>query len=164
MLTILRTILDKLIYFDSYEKIDSEMSDSNIGGRKNKNIENHIFTVNAIVNEVKNDKNLCVDMELLDISKCFDSLWVDEVMNDMYDICETNDKLSLVYEENRKSYVAINTPFGLMYSQLEMLLKILKCRGVYRLILSERNVYKKMKMYFIIKNLYQCLHYLLLMT
>ena len=59
MLTTLRTILDKLIYFDSYEKIDSEMSDSNIGGRKNKNIENHIFTVNAIVNEVKNDKNLC---------------------------------------------------------------------------------------------------------
>ena len=70
----LRAILDKLLYEDSYENIDTKMSDSNIGGRKDKNIENHMFIVNGIINEVKNDKNLCVDLELLDISKCFDSL------------------------------------------------------------------------------------------
>ena len=50
------------------------------------------------MNEVKNDKNLCVDLELLDISKSFDSLWTDEIMNDMYDVMEPNDKLSLMYK------------------------------------------------------------------
>ena len=67
MLNVLRTILDKLIYFDSYDDIDQEMSDSNIGGRKKKNISNHIFIVNGIINEAKNYKNNCIDMELLDI-------------------------------------------------------------------------------------------------
>lgn len=76
MLIVLRTILDKLLYFDSYEKVDSEMSDSNIGARK-KNVANHIFIVNGIVNEVKNDKSMCLHMELMDISKCFDSLWTE---------------------------------------------------------------------------------------
>ena len=32
---ILRTILDKLIYNDEYENIDSKLSDSNVGARKN---------------------------------------------------------------------------------------------------------------------------------
>ena len=32
----------KMVYNDEYETIDSNMSDSNIGARKNKNIINHI--------------------------------------------------------------------------------------------------------------------------
>ena len=113
MLSVLRTILDKLLYADSYKDIDSQMSDSNIGGRKNKNISNHIFIVNGIINEAKNDRDICVDMELLDISKCFDSLWVDEIMNDMFEVSKSNDKLSLMYQENGESHVAINTPLGI---------------------------------------------------
>ena len=108
----LKTILDKLLYFDSYEKVDSEMSDSNIGGRKNKNISNHIFIANGIMNEVKNNKDSSVDLELLDISKCFDSLWTSEIMNDMYEVMKPNDKLSLMYRENLELYVAIKTLVG----------------------------------------------------
>ena len=113
LLSVLRTILDKLLYVDSYEDIERGMSDSNIGGRKNKNLSNHIFVANGIINEVKNDKKLCVDLELLDISKCFDSLWTDEIMNDMYDVMEPNDKLSLMYRENMVSHVAIKSPMGI---------------------------------------------------
>ena len=92
--------------------IDTNMSDSNIGGRKNKNIANHIFIANGIINEVKNEKDMCVDLELLDISKCFDSLWTCEIMNDMYEVMKPNDKLSLMYRENLESHVAIKTPVG----------------------------------------------------
>ena len=53
VLGVLRTILDKLIYFDSYSKIDAKMSDSNIGARRKRNIRNHIFIVNGILNEIK---------------------------------------------------------------------------------------------------------------
>ena len=37
ILSIFRKIVDKLIYHDKYEKIDSYMSDSNIGARRMKN-------------------------------------------------------------------------------------------------------------------------------
>ena len=40
-------------------------------------------------------------------------LWTEEVMNDMFEVSVANDKLSLMYEENKKSFVAINTPLGL---------------------------------------------------
>ena len=40
---ILRSILMKLVYGDKYEMVDKNMSDSNVGARKLKNIRNHIF-------------------------------------------------------------------------------------------------------------------------
>ena len=40
------------------------------------------------------------------------SLWLDEVMNDMFDVSEVNDKYSLMYEENKTNFVSINTPIG----------------------------------------------------
>ena len=33
-------------------------------------------------------------------------------MNDMFEISDQNDKLTLMYEENKDSFVSINTPFG----------------------------------------------------
>ena len=42
ILSVLRKILDKLIYNDKYSEIASNMSDSNIGAQKDKNIKNHL--------------------------------------------------------------------------------------------------------------------------
>ena len=42
----------KLIYNEKYETIDSSTSDSNVGARRNKNIINHIFVINGIINDV----------------------------------------------------------------------------------------------------------------
>ena len=50
IINIFRSILLKLIYKEEYETIDSNMSDSNIGARKRKNIRNHIFILNGIIN------------------------------------------------------------------------------------------------------------------
>ena len=38
ILTVLKKQLDKLTYFDNYEEIDKNMSDSNVGSRKGRNI------------------------------------------------------------------------------------------------------------------------------
>ena len=43
----------------------------------------------------------------------FDSLCVDEILNDMFEVSKSNDKLSLMYQENGESHVAINTPLGI---------------------------------------------------
>ena len=56
-LSILRTILMKMIYMKKYEVIDNIMSDSNIRARNKKNIRNHIFVVNAILHDVLSSKN-----------------------------------------------------------------------------------------------------------
>ena len=47
-LSILRSLLFRIIYNRKYEMIDSNMTDSNIGARKNKSCRNHIWIVNGI--------------------------------------------------------------------------------------------------------------------
>ena len=59
------------------------MSCSNIGARKNRNIRDHLFVINAVMNEAfKNKKD--IDLEIMDIAKCFDKMWYEETGNDIY--------------------------------------------------------------------------------
>ena len=45
ILSVIRKILDKMVYRDEYDDIDHFMSDSNIGARKKRNVRNHLFVV-----------------------------------------------------------------------------------------------------------------------
>ena len=100
---ILRTILDRLIYNDEYATIDRNLSDSNVGARRNRNIRDNIFVVNAIQNSIINGEEDPVDMQVVDVEKCFDGLWVEECINDIYDAGLDNDKLNLLYLENQNA-------------------------------------------------------------
>jgi hypothetical protein len=51
---VFRNILDRLIYNDEYHKVDSRLTDCNVGSRKLRNIRDHIFVMNAILNSVRN--------------------------------------------------------------------------------------------------------------
>ena len=110
---IFRTILDRLIYNDEYENIDDELTDSNVGARKNRNIRDNIFVLNAITNSVINGKADPVDVQVFDVEKCFDALWVQECINDLYETGFDNDKLPLLYLENQNAKIAIKTPQGI---------------------------------------------------
>ena len=91
--TVLRNILDRLIFNDEYETIEKHLTDSNVGGRKGRNIRDNIFVINAIINSIKNgDKEGC-HFTLYDIDKCFDSLWAQETINTLYESGIRNDKL-----------------------------------------------------------------------
>ena len=57
IVTVFRNLLMKLIYRDIYETINESMSDSQIGGRKGKNIRNHIWVLNSIINDTLKSKN-----------------------------------------------------------------------------------------------------------
>ena len=114
--TTLRKILDKLIYAECYENIDNGMSESNIGARKNRNIRDHLFILYAIINSVVKGGEDCIDIQVYDIEKAFDSLWLDESFNDLYDVLpqeKRNDSISLLYQSNITNLVAVNTPAGL---------------------------------------------------
>ena len=73
ILTVLRKILDKLIYKEKYPGIESNMSDSNIGARRGKNIKNHLFVLYGIMNSVIVEEKSCVDIQIYDIVKAFDT-------------------------------------------------------------------------------------------
>ena len=91
------------------------MSDSNIGARKNKNIRNHLFIIHGIINSVIQGEEKCVDMQVYDLEQCFDALWLEDCLNDLYDSLPDemrDDKLALVYETNVNNLVAVNTPVG----------------------------------------------------
>ena len=109
---ILRTILDRLIYNDEYDTIDENLSDSNIGFRKQRNRRDNIFVLNAINNSVINGKEEAVDIQIFDVEKCFDALWMEDCINDMYDAGLTNDKLVLLFLENQHAKIAVKTPNG----------------------------------------------------
>ena len=95
-MNIFRSILMKLIYKDEYQTVDESMSDSNIGARKFKNIRNHIFILNGVINEVLVKKTDPVDIEILDYRQCFDGMWLEEVTNDLYEGGIKNRNLALI--------------------------------------------------------------------
>ena len=108
-----RSILMKMVYQDKYNIVDKSMSDSNVGGRKGKSIRNHIFVINGIINEVLKDKSRSIDIQIMDYRQCFDSMWLKECINDLYNAGVTDDSLALIFEANKNNKVAVNTPAGL---------------------------------------------------
>ena len=91
------------------------MTDSNIGARHDKNIKNHLFIVYAIINGVLKFKNKCVDIQIYDLVKAFDVLWLADSLNDLWDTLPADahdDRLGLLFKTSQSNMVAVNTPFG----------------------------------------------------
>ena len=100
-------ILDKLVYNKQYKDTDEVMSNSNIGARKGRDIKNHLFIVYGILNSVINGKMDPVDIEIFDLIKCFDTLWLDDCFNDLFDTLpddNKNDKIALLYKSNVENF------------------------------------------------------------
>ena len=56
IVNIFRSIIMKMVYNDKYGLVDGNMSDSNVGARKNNSIRNHIFVLNGSIAEVIDNK------------------------------------------------------------------------------------------------------------
>ena len=111
--TIFRNILDRLIYNDEFKNIDKNLSDCNVGGRKERNIRDNIFAVSAILNSRKRQHGEALDIQVFDVETCFDALWLHEVITCLYNAGLQNDKLPLLFKENLNAQVAVKTPGGL---------------------------------------------------
>ena len=116
----IRTILDKLIINDKYDIINKSMSCSNIGARKGRNIRDHLFVINGILNEALQDRNKNIDVQIVDIEKCFDKMSYKETANDIYEAGVKDDKFILMAKSNEKCMVAVKTPWGSLSKRVEM--------------------------------------------
>ena len=107
--TICRSILDRLIYNDEYINIDNNLTDCNVGARKERNIRDNIFVINAITNALRKGNEDPADFQLYDVDNCFDALWLQEVINCLYQAGLNNDKLPLLFLENNIAQVAVKS-------------------------------------------------------
>ena len=113
LVTEFRSILMRLIYLDKYGIIDNSMSDSQVGGRKGKNVRNHLWLLNGVIADVlSTKKKMPIDVQIFDYKQCFDSLWLKECLNDVYESGVKDDKLSLLFNINSHVKVAVKTPVG----------------------------------------------------
>ena len=109
----IRSIMDKMIYNDIYDTVDASMSCSNIGARKHRNINDHLFVINGIINDVLNNKNSpSVDVQIYDVAKCFDKLEYINTATDLYKAGVTNDKFVTIANSNKNCQVSVKTPWG----------------------------------------------------
>ena len=116
IITIFKKAFENLLFKEFEADIDKNMSESNIGARKNRNMKDHLLIVYGIVNSVVKGKEDDTDIMVLDLEKAFDSLWMTDCLNDMFDTIEEenrNEKLALVYLMNKTNLVGIRTKFGL---------------------------------------------------
>ena len=103
----------RMIYLDKYSCLDDSMSDAQVGGRKGRSVRNHIWVLNAVICDILSKKSKTpIDLQIFDYKECFDSLWLEECLNDLYNGGIQDDKFSLLYKMNTHVNVAIRTPVG----------------------------------------------------
>ena len=107
-----RSICERVIYSEEYEKIDANMSFSNVGGRRNRNIRDNLFVVYASINDVINGGGKSFDIQGYDVIKCFDEMWHEEAMNDLWDVQVQDDRFCLLSKLDEKCRVVVKTPCG----------------------------------------------------
>ena len=98
---------------DEYGRIDQNLTDSNVGCRKKRNIRDNLFVMNAIMNSSKRGTDEACDVCVYDVKKCFDNLWLSECINDLYKAGLTNDKLCLLYYSNLHARIAVKSINGI---------------------------------------------------
>ena len=106
--TILRNILERLIYNDEYNTVDAGLTDCNVGCRKKRNVRDNLFVINAVTNSSKKVTDNPCDICVYDVRKCFETLSMSECINDLYEYGLTNDKLCLLFHANKSARIAIN--------------------------------------------------------
>ena len=105
--TVLQSILDQMIYNDNYWVIDENLTDGNVGARKERNVRDNIFVMNAIINSVINGQMPPIQISVTDVKKCFDKLWLQSTINALYEAGLTNHTLNILYAENKNADIAI---------------------------------------------------------
>ena len=86
LVSLFKTIIMKLLYQRNYNTIDLNMSESNVGGRKNRSCRDHILVVNGAIQDALSSKNSKpLDLFICDYKTMFDGLDVKTTLNDIYD-------------------------------------------------------------------------------
>ena len=68
-------------------------------------VTDYIPVLSAISNSVINGKCRPIQVQVMDINTCFDKLWLQACINSIFEAGITNEKLNLLYIENRNAQI-----------------------------------------------------------
>ena len=108
---ILSIIFEKLLKNRLSNTLQENISKFQNGDMKGKGVVDSLFILRGIINHAKYlGKELW--LTFYDIEKCFDSLWLEDCINSLWDMGVRNDMLSLIYLMNKEARVTVKTPIG----------------------------------------------------
>ena len=64
------------------------------------------------MNDVVNGNGSSFDIQGYDVTKCFDEMWYEDTMNDLWDVSVNNDKFALISKLDEKCKIVVKTPVG----------------------------------------------------
>ena len=103
----------RLLYNLKSHKVDLHMSDSNVGGRKNKSGINHIWIINGIIHDTRSSvKKHPIVIQQYDYRQMFDGMDSSEACGDMYNYGVNDNHLNLLHEANKSVVINVRTPYG----------------------------------------------------
>jgi len=105
-------IFEKILLIRNKEIIEQEMSPFQGGGRRGRGIQDHLFTVRAIIDESRYfGRDLYVFYG--DLEKCFDKLWLKDSIIELWKSGVPADEVKMIYEMNREANIVVGTPYGM---------------------------------------------------
>ena len=108
---ILSLIFEKLLKNRVTPHLEQNMTPFQTGGVKGKGITDNLFILRGLIDHSKYlQKEIWITF--YDIEKCFDSLWLEDCINSLYENGVKNDMLDLIYKMNHKAEIVVRTPFG----------------------------------------------------
>ena len=109
----------RFIYNTKYPEIDRNISDCQMGGRKGKGCKTNIWIINGIIHEtLRRKKNKPVVLQIYDYAQMFDSINLEEAINDIYNAGLDDENLPLIFKANEEIHMAVKTPGGLTTHQI----------------------------------------------
>ncbi len=110
-LPIVRNILDKLVHIEDQDQINTSMGPFQVGNHKERGIRDHTLIIHAVIQDAK-ARNLEIDIQFTDIKQCFDSVWLEDAINDLYDSGITSRNLNILYEGNTYTDMCVENKLG----------------------------------------------------
>ena len=90
----LRSILMRLIYNEKYEIIDKNVTNCQMGGRKQKGCRNNILIINGVIHDALSSKRKSpLVLQIYDYRQMFDAMNLEEALSDINDVGVTDDNL-----------------------------------------------------------------------
>ena len=78
------------------------------------NVRNHVWVLNGVIQDVlKRKGSESIDVQILDIAQCFDALWPEECLSDLYQYGIQDHTIRLLYDGSLSTQIAIRTPVGI---------------------------------------------------
>ena len=81
----IRSIFMRMLYNIKYKSIDANMSDGQMGGRKNKGCNNNLFIINGIIyDSLKSRKSKPVLLQIYDYAQMFNATQLEQALIDLF--------------------------------------------------------------------------------